>query len=58
MIKKRKNELVVHLDTARVLPQDVEIERVVLGAFLVDKDAFDRVSDVLSEVLSTTVGIN
>lgn len=47
--KKRKNELVVHLDTARVLPQDVDLERVVLGAFLVDKDAFDRVSDVLSE---------
>ena len=31
------------------LPQDIEAEEVVLGALIIEKEAYDRVSNILTE---------
>ena len=43
MTENNKNKI----EYSRIPPQAVDIERCVLGALLIDRDAFDKVSDRL-----------
>ena len=45
----KKNEITVHHETTKLMPSAVEIENAVLGSYLIDRDAFDTVSDELTE---------
>lgn len=50
MVKRRKNnEVNINIDSSKPTPQAIDVEKAVLGALLIDKDAFDLVSDVLTE---------
>lgn len=51
MAKKTYKKEVVHRldDSAKVTPSATDVEPVVLGALMIDKDAFDLVSDTLTE---------
>lgn len=42
---------------ARVQPQAVEVEKAVLGALMIDKNAFDTISNMLRLTVSMTQGI-
>lgn len=45
----KKNEITVHHETTKLMPSAVEVENAVLGSYLIDRDAFDTVSDELTE---------
>ena len=47
--KTYKKEVVYSLDTAKVQPNARDFEPMVLGALMIDKDAFQLVSDTLTE---------
>jgi replicative DNA helicase len=46
---RQKNAEVISLERGKIPPQAVELERVVLGAMLIDKKGVDEVIDMLHE---------
>lgn len=45
----KKNEVSINIETSRPMPEAKEVEAAVLGAIMIDKDAFALVNDDLSE---------